>query len=53
MKAGTISTMNLVEWEFLLCERWTYGFSALLFRLCWEWRLFSWEKFWCKLQHFF
>jgi len=31
--APAVSTMNLVEWEFLLCEWLPFGLSALLFRL--------------------
>jgi len=31
--ALAVSTMHLVEWEFLLCEWSPFGFSALLFRL--------------------
>ena len=27
-------TMNLVKWEFLMCE-WSFGLSALLFRQGW------------------
>jgi len=31
--ALAVGTMNRVEWEFLLCEWSSFGFSALLFRL--------------------
>jgi len=31
--ALALGTMNLVEWEFLLCEWLLFGLSALLFRL--------------------
>jgi len=31
--ALAVSTMNLIEWEFLLCEWSSFGLSTLLFRL--------------------
>jgi len=43
--APAVSTMNLVQMEFLLCEWSSFGLSALLFRLGWQRRLFLWEIF--------
>jgi len=47
-----LGTMNLVKWEFLLCEWLSFGHSVFLFQLRWR-RLFLLENFWCNLHYFF